>query len=290
MESTDNQPTQESEHAPAVASSETQIQSKMPSGVKLIKELGFNNACTTVCHYKGFTYVGQVGGAIDRIDQQGNVHKAYIQVTGDVVSLAAHADKLYCLCHVDRRSPKINVHDITDGSFLTSWDHPRFLFYGQRITVVNDNQLAVGDYPGRQIIIYSFTGDIIRSVPCPESLDMTKSMCMSSCGDDCVVISEKATGIIVKMSLIDGTVLWSTESVTRPGGMTSHLTEYILVAGGSIDETKLFLLRERNGELLAEFTDPDRDKAANLDLCLYDTTLIVPRHDDNTVLMYEILT
>ena len=69
-------------------------QDALPSKLKLIREVKTANYCGTACHYKGYTYVGQNGGAIDKIDQQGNVIKDFIRLEGDVISIAAHEDTL----------------------------------------------------------------------------------------------------------------------------------------------------------------------------------------------------
>mgnify|MGYP001803019246 CR=1 FL=1 len=46
-----------------------------------------------------------------------------------------------------------------------------------------------------------------------------------------------------------------------------------------------------SGELIEVLTDPVvRSKDFFLGLCLYDTTLVVPRYDDFSVLFYDILT
>ena len=179
------------------------IKGSVPTGLRLIEEVKTDNICKVVCHYKGYTYVGQNGGAIDRIDQHGRVNKYFIKLGSGVESIAAHNDRLYTLMFGSTNPSEVYVHDLKNTALITSWKHPTFPMAGQRMCLVDDNQLAVGDWPSKQIIIYSLTGDVIRKVPCPPPLTMTGVMCMSSCGDDSLVISYYYARKVAKMSLKD---------------------------------------------------------------------------------------
>ena len=226
----------------------TQTQKWLPTGLRLIREVKTDNSCYTVCHYKGYIYVGQVGGAIDRIDQHGRVTKAFIKLDNHVVSLSAHNDRLYTLVYQDKTPSKVSVHNLNNGQLIKFWNHPFFSYFGQRITQRGNNQLAVGDWPSKQIIIYTLTGDVIRKVPCPPSLTMTQSVCMSSSGDDSVVISDYKAGKVVRMSLKDGSLLWSSDRVTNPGGIVHHPAGYVLVVSNQVDQTTISVLDEKNGK------------------------------------------
>ena len=85
---------------------------KLPTGLKLICEVKTDNQCNTVCYHKGYTYIGQNGGAIDRVDQQGYIEKAFIKLSIHVVSVTAHEDTLFCLV-----PSEISVYDVS-GKFL----------------------------------------------------------------------------------------------------------------------------------------------------------------------------
>ena len=113
--------------------------------------------------------------------------------------------------------------------------------------VTDDTKLAVGDWPSKQIIIYSLTGDVIRKVPCPPCLTMTSSVCMSSCGDDSVVISDLGSRKVVRMSLKDGSLFWSSDRVTNPGGIAHHPAGYVLVVSSWTDQTEISVLDEKSG-------------------------------------------
>ena len=218
-----------------------------PSGLKFIREVNTDNGCSTVCHYKGYTYVGHEGGAIDRINKQGQVDKAFIKLDNDVDAIAVYNDQLFSLIYGVGKS-RVHINSLQSSECLRSWEHPNFSYYGQRIVVIRGgNQLAVGDWPSKQIIIYSLTGDVIRKVPCLHSLTMTKSVCMSRCGDDSVVISNSSSGKVVRMSLKDGSLLWSSDRVTNPGGIVHHPAGYVLVVSNEVDNTTISVLDEKDG-------------------------------------------
>ena len=226
----------------------TQTQKWLPTGLRLIREVKTGNSCYTVCHYKGYTYVGQYGGAIDRIDQHGRVTKAFIKLDISVDALAAHNDRLYTLVYQRDGPSKVSVHNLNNGKLIKSWNHPYFYYLGQRITLIGDNQLAVGDWPSKRIIIYSLSGDDIRKVPCPPSLTMTGTVCMSSCGDDSVIISDCSAGKVVRMSLKDRSLLWSSDRVANPGGIVHHPAGYVLVVSHQTEQTTISVLDENNGK------------------------------------------
>ena len=232
----------------------TQTQKWLPTGLRLIREVKTENESYTVCHYKGYTYVGQYRGAIDRIDQHGRVTKAFIKLDISVDALAAHNNRLYTLVYQHENPSKVSVHNLNNGKLIKFWNHPYFTYTGQRITLIGNDQLAVGDWPSKQIIIYSLTGDVIRKVPCPPSLTMTAEVCMSSCGDDSVVISDYyKAGKVVRMSLKDGSLLWSSDRVTNPGGIVHHPAGYVLVVSHEVKHTTISVLNENDGKLIDLF-------------------------------------
>ena len=229
----------------------TQTQKWLPTGLRLIREVKTDNKCSTVCHYKGYTYVGHWGGAIDRIDQHGRVTKAFIKLDNKVISLAANKNRLYTFIGELVLNPfKVFVHNLNDGQLINFSIFSLFYYNGQNITLIGDNQLAVGDWYYKKIIIYSLYGHVIRTVPFPPSLTMSCYGCMSSCGDDSVVISDCSAGKVVRMSLKDGSLLWSSDRVTNPGGIVHHPAGYVLVESSQVDNTTISVLDEKDGKLI----------------------------------------
>ena len=74
---------------------------------------------------------------------------------------------------------------------------------------------------------------------------MTGNVSMSSCGDDSVVISDRLAGKVVRMSLKDGSLLWSSNRVTQPGGIVHHPAGYVLVGS---NYTTISVLDENDGK------------------------------------------
>ena len=66
-----------------------------PTGLQLEREIKVGQLCTTVCHYKGYTYVGLDNGAVDRIDEKGTVNLAFIQLPSSLASIRAQNDQLF---------------------------------------------------------------------------------------------------------------------------------------------------------------------------------------------------
>ena len=218
-----------------------------PSELRFIKETKLSGFCYTVSHYKGLIYVGRgmFYGRIDRINQLGQVDKGFIKLENVVNSLVAHRNRLYCLLR-GKLSATLSVYGL-DGRLLTSWKHPPYPHFGEQISVINNDQLALGDWKGKQIIIYSLTGDVIRRVPLPDCLTVKTTVCMSSCGDDSVVISDCDAGEVVRISLKDGSLIWCSDAFTKPYGVVHHPTGYILVSSGSRDHVVISVLDEADG-------------------------------------------
>ena len=76
---------------------------------------------------------------------------------------------------------------------------------------------------------------------------MTGNVCMSSGGDDSVVISDYMVGKVVRMSLKDGSLLWRSDRVTKPGGIVHHPAGYVLVVSNQVDQATISVLDEKDG-------------------------------------------
>ena len=156
-----------------------------PIGLQLVKEIKVGNYCNTVCHYKGYTYVGLENGAIHRIDDQGNVTSEFIKLAKYVLSIRAHDDQLFILMY--DQPYKILVYDL-NGSHIRTWDHAdrNGSFYGNKISIVQ-NQLAIPDVTNKRITLYTPAGEVIRHIQCDEISNTYVSMC--ECDDNSVIIS-----------------------------------------------------------------------------------------------------
>ena len=219
-----------------------------------------------MCHYKGVTYIGHLidvrtaysgySSCVDRIDQD-QVVKEVVRVGNFIHSSLAHGNRLYSLTYKNLpKSSTLSVYGLHDGRFLTSWRHPKSMHAGQRMSVINGDHLAVGDWNGKQIIIYSLTGDVIRRVPLPHCLTMMSFGCMSSCGDDSVVISDYDENLVAMISLKDGSLIWSSDSVTAPRGIVHHPAGCILVSSGKRESVVISVLDDIDGISIINLSTP----------------------------------
>ena len=192
------------------------------------------------------------------------MNKGFMKLPHLIVSLAIQNERIYILQHLYTKSSTISVFELNNSTELTSWQHPHVPLFGQRMFVTDDTKLVVGDWPSKQIIIYSLTGDVIRKVPCPPSLTMSWCVCMSSCGGDSIVISDYKAGKVVRMSLKDGSLLWSSDRVTNPGGIVHHPAGYVLVVSNEVEQTTIYVLDDEDGESEAEYPDQQSCACFNL--------------------------
>ena len=70
---------------------------------------------------------------------------------------------------------------------------------------------------------------------------------MSSFGDDSVVISDRDAGKVVRISLEDESLVWSSDSITEPYGVAYHPAGYILVSSGHRDHVVISVLDAADG-------------------------------------------
>ena len=80
-------------------------------------------------------------------------------------------------------------------------------------------------------------------------LTMTTVVCMSSCGDFSVVMSDYGARKVVRMSMKDGSLLWNSDRVTEPGGIVHHPAGYVLVVSSHTKQTTISVLDEKDGNV-----------------------------------------
>ena len=73
---------------------------------------------------------------------------------------------------------------------------------------------------------------------------------MCSCAANSVVISDRDSAIVARMSLEDGRLLWSFTSIERPDGICYHPAGYVFVVRCKLDHTEISLLDEEDGSIL----------------------------------------
>ena len=219
-----------------------------PTGIQFVKETKVGSCCFTMCHYKGYTYVGLQNGAIDRIDDQGDVSSKFIKLAKQAISIRAHNDQLFILMY--DQPYKIFVYDL-NGSHIRTWDHPdrNGNCFGNKISIVQ-NQFAIFDVTNKRVTLYTPAGEVIRHIQCAEIAANTYvSMC--ECDDNSVIISCYHPAKVFKFNLTIEDIQWTNSNVTQPCTVRCY-GQYVFVSGDFITNTRISVINGDTGELYGE--------------------------------------
>ena len=220
-----------------------------PTGLQFEREIKVGYYCNTVCHYKGYTYVGLDDGAVDRIDDQGNVKSAFIKLGSHVLSIRAHNDQLFILMY---GNPYKMFSYGLKGSVICTWDHhdSNNCVFGSKISIIK-NQLAVADVTNKRITLYTPAGEVIRHIQCAEITAGTNvSIC--ECDDNSVIISCYSTDKVFKFNLTSGAVEWTNTDIREPTTVRCY-GQYVFVSGEFIANTRISVINSETGELYVLF-------------------------------------
>ena len=217
-----------------------------PTALQFEREIKVGDNCNAVCHYKGYTYVGLDNGAVDRIDDQGNVTSEFIELSNAVISIRAHNDQLFIVMF--GKPHKMYSYDL-NGSVIRTWEHLdriSYFVFGSKISII-DNQLAVADINNKQITLYTPAGEVIRHIQCAEiTADTYVSMC--ECDDNSVIISCSEPDKVFKFNLTSGAVEWTNTDVTEPSTVRRY-GQCVFVSGGFTDQTHISIISSKTGEM-----------------------------------------
>ena len=123
-----------------------------PTAVELVKEVSLplnidfrdDYSPSSVCQYKGYTYVGMGDGSMERINPDGSITCPFLKLPGDVVGVIVYQERLHCLAddgqHHARAPNKqsIHVYDL-NGTKLHAWKH------GDRSSELSGRKLTIGE-------------------------------------------------------------------------------------------------------------------------------------------------
>ena len=217
-----------------------------PTGLQLEREIKVGYECNTVCHYKGYTYVGLEYGAVDRIDDQGNVTSVFIKLPNNIISIRALNDQLFILTYDE---PYIMFVFDLNGSQIHTWNHhdQNIEYYGNKISIIG-NQLVVADVTNKRITLYTPAGEVIRHIQCDEITPNTDvSMC--ECDDNSVIISCYSPAKVFKFNLISGAVEWTNTDITEPTAVRCY-GQHVLISGHYTYQTHISVISGERGEIL----------------------------------------
>ena len=73
-------------------------------------------------------------------------------------------------------------------------------------------------------------------------------MCMSTADNDSIILSDPQSNRVYKISITSGKVLWESDCVVRPMGVTCYNNQYVLVFGGNSRRVKIQVLEINTGK------------------------------------------
>ena len=217
-----------------------------PTSIQLIKQVDVGNFPFALCQYKGYTYVGRTTGAVDVIDEGGDVTSSFIKLARTVTGIVAYEDRLYSLTSGEPHT--VYVHDLT-GQQLRSWNHEDRSGYseGRSLAVIN-NELIIVDKTNKRFTIYTLTGERVRDVPC----DLINNSGISFChvGDNSVLVANcEAKPRLFRVNLTTGDVVWRSDRVDYPVGILMYSKDVALVTSHSrSNQFKICTLNTHTGE------------------------------------------
>ena len=190
---------------------------------------------SSVCQYKGYTYVGMGEGSMEWINPDGSITCPFLKLPGDVVGVIVYQERLHCLAddgqHHARAPNKqsIHVYDL-NGIKLHTWTHGdrSSELSGRKLTIVND-QLIVADRSHKNFTIYTLKGKRVNEEKCDLLSDeVFTTICHA--GNESVIVSRPiANPGLFKVNLKLGDVEWTSNRVEKPIGVTTFSKDYAVV-------------------------------------------------------------
>jgi len=198
-----------------------------PKFVELINSAKVSPFCKSVHTYKGITYAG-CGEGVDRIDENNKVTKSFISIKdSDVMSISVHNDRIYTLSS----DSTVRVHNL-EGKSITSWHHTDKSKWINQLVIIT-NQIAIPHRLNKTIVIYSLTGEVVNTLPCPLLTDNPVRLCAAD--NNSVIISQCYSSLVYKVDTSSGDIIWQCKAVAAPCGVTCYnRDDFVLVA----DDTK----------------------------------------------------
>ena len=194
----------------------------------LIREVKMPSDCVNVSTYQDCTYVGLGDGRIMRFGQDSAVTQ-FATVTVVMSGMAIDQGLLYTVSGDENRQV-VKVFDLNTGKHVRSWNIPDTASgYSSKLVVVG-NQVVVADKANKAICVYTPTGQLIKQIPCQQITG--RFVCMSTADNDRIVLSAYQSNRVYKISITSGKVMWESDCVVNPMGVTCYNNQYVLVHGG----------------------------------------------------------
>ena len=216
-----------------------------PTSIQLIKQVTVGGNPTAVCHYKGYTYVGCDNGAVERIDEGGQVTPSFTKLTNWVTGIIAHEDRLYTL--MNGKPYTVYVHDLT-GQQLHCWIHEDRGNYTARALAIINNELIIANRTNKRFTIYTLIGAHVRDVPC--DLINNNHLTIGQVGDNSILVANYgANPELYRVNLTTGDIEWRSNKVGHPIGVLMHGKDVALVTTeNNATRVKIWPLNAESGK------------------------------------------
>ena len=194
-----------------------------PTSLTLQKSVDVSSNCCSVYQYKGYTYVGQENGAVDRIDENYEVTKSFIKLDGWISGIAVSNVGIFLLVAASENLKvyMYNVEgmklctwkpsDISASTLMYNYGSTRDLFNHNQIAMF-ENNLLVPDRSNSKLIVYSSNGKEKNRVSCSINPDGKVAVCPASYNS---VIISNSSGIR-RIDVNSGAAIW-TSTVKKKG-------------------------------------------------------------------------
>ena len=133
-----------------------------------------------------------------------------------VVSITIHNERMYML--IWGQPMTICVSDLS-GEIINSWTHSDSVHYFNKLTIVGD-ELVVPDRTHKQLTVYSVKGWKVKDIPCSKLSKHNVSLCRVD--GDSVIVCDYGSSSVFRVNITSGNVLWTTNSVSIPEGITMY--------------------------------------------------------------------
>ena len=198
---------------------------KPPKSITLFKSVQTSAEVRAVCHYKGVTYLG-TGSTVETIDSDFNI-KTLVSL-GEYMyphGISIHEERIYVLVSSIRGfrgSYTINVYDLS-GQLITQWNITDSWY--TRPAIVS-NQIVVPDNTNKQLIVYSFTGEVIKCISFPQ-LSSAASAC--AVDNNSIIVTDYDTYQVFKVNISTEETVWTCDDVAYPEAVAIFAKDYVCV-------------------------------------------------------------
>ena len=184
----------------------------------------------SVCHYQGYTYVG-CDGCVDRISEDGRLHKAFLTIDGFASDLAVHEHILYVLVGKSGGQFCVLKHEVS-GKLINTWGTSISSVDYNKFNVVGD-KIIIPDPLENQLVVYTLGGQRVKRIPC----ELCSGQCVKICavGDNSVVVAVEDSSSIFRIDIESENVLWTSNYVVEPAAVACYKSRYILVTKYNTD-------------------------------------------------------